>query len=150
MQAVGGLRRNIGGCGTVMAAMKRVMVAALCLGLATPALALPPLSDNAYINDRLIQARVADRIRKECGDIAARFAYAYSQARALKQYALDQGYSDAEIEAFLDSKPDKDRVKAAAEAYLVANGATDEAGFCALGQREIAAGTVAGSLIYEN
>jgi hypothetical protein len=131
-------------------AMKRLMIFALALGLATPALALPPLSENTYINDRLIQARVADRIRKECGSIAARFAYAYSQARALKRYALDQGYSEAEIEAFLDSKADKDRVKAAAEAYLLANGATDEAGFCALGRAEIAAGSVAGSLIYEN
>jgi Family of unknown function (DUF5333) len=130
--------------------MKKLVTLALILGLATPAFALPPLSENSYINDRLIQARVADRIRKECGDISARFAYAYSQARALKQYALDQGYTDAQIEAFLDSKPDKDRVKAAAEAYLRANGATDEAGFCALGRKEIANGTVAGSLIYEN
>jgi hypothetical protein len=131
-------------------AMKKLMILAVLMGMANPALALPPLSENAYINDRLIQARVADRIRKECGDIAARFAYAYSQARALKQYALDQGYSDAEIEAFLDSKADKDRVKAAAEAYLAANGATDEAGFCALGRAEIAKGSIAGSLIYEN
>ena len=130
--------------------MKKLMIAVLALGLATPAMALPSLSENAYINDRLIQARVADRIRKECDSIAARFAYAYSQARALKQYALDQGYADAEIDAFLDSKPDKARVKAAAEAYLTANGATDEAGFCALGRKEIAAGTIAGSLIYEN
>ncbi|MGL5010626.1 MAG: DUF5333 domain-containing protein [Paracoccaceae bacterium] len=130
--------------------MKKAFILALMMGVATPALALPPLSENAYINDRLIQARVADRIRKECGDIAARFAYAYSQARALKQYALDQGYSEAEIEAFLDSDADKTRVKAAAEAYLAANGATDEAGFCALGRQEIAAGSIAGSLIYEN
>ncbi len=130
--------------------MKTCLTLALILGVATPALALPPLSDNAYINDRLIQARVADRIRKECDSIAARFAYAYSQARALKQYAIDLGYSDAEIEVFLDSKADKDRVKAAAEAYLAANGATSEAGFCALGRKEIVAGTIAGSLIYEN
>jgi hypothetical protein len=130
--------------------MKKLLTLALILGLATPALALPPLSENTYINDRLIQARVADRIRRECSDISARFAYAYSQARALQRYARDLGYSDTEIDAFLDSKADKDRVKAAAEAYLAANGATDEAGFCALGRREIAAGTVAGSLIYEN
>jgi Family of unknown function (DUF5333) len=135
--------------GGVMA-MKKLMIFAVTMGLATPVWALPPLSENAYINDRLIQARVADRIRKECDSIAARFAYAYSQARALKQYALDQGYTEAEIEAFLDSKADKARVKAAAEAYLAANGATNEAGFCALGRKEIANGTVAGSLIYEN
>jgi Family of unknown function (DUF5333) len=135
-----------------MVMKKLITTVALILGVATPVLALPPLSGNAYINDRLVQARVADRIRKECDDIAARFAYAYSQARALKQYALDQGYSEAEIDAFLDSKPDKDRVKAAAEAYLRANGATpgNQDGFCALGRKEIAAGSIAGSLIYEN
>jgi Family of unknown function (DUF5333) len=132
--------------------MKRLMILALMMGIATPALALPPLSENAYINDRLVQARVADRIRKECPSISARFAFAYSQARALKQYALDQGYTDAEIEAFLDSKPDKARVKAAAEDYLAANGvvAGDAQSFCALGAKEIANKSVAGSLIYEN
>ena len=132
--------------------MKRMMILGLTLALATPSFALPPLSENAYINDRLIQARVADRIRKECDTINARFAYAYSQARALQQYALDQGYTDAEVEAFLDSAADKARVKAAAEDYLAANGAVagDSASFCALGVKEIAAGSVAGSLIYEN
>ncbi len=132
--------------------MKRMMIFAVTVALATPAFALPPLSENTYVNDRLIQARVADRIRKECDAISARFAYAYSQARALKRYAQQQGYSDAEIEAFLDSKDDKARVKAAAEAYLAANGAVagDPASFCAIGVKEIAAGSVAGSLIYEN
>ena len=132
--------------------MKPVMIVALMMGLATPALALPPLSENSYVNDRLIQASVADRIRKECPTIAARFAYAYGQARALQRYALDLGYTDAEIEAFLDSKPDKKRVKAAAEAYLAANGVVqdDPKSFCSLGQKEIANETVAGSLIYEN
>ena len=132
--------------------MKRMMILGLTLALATPSFALPPLSENAYINDRLIQARVADRIRKECDTINARFAYAYSQARALQQYARDQGYSDDQIDAFLDSDAEKKRVKAAAEAYLAANGVTqgDAASFCALGAREIANKTVAGSLIYEN
>jgi hypothetical protein len=132
--------------------MKRMMILALMLGMASPVLAQPSLSDNTYINDRLIQARVADRIRKECPSISARFAYALSQARALKQYARDQGYSEDEIDAFLESKPDKKRVKAAAEAYLAANGVVDgnAQSFCALGVKEIANKTVAGSLIYEN
>jgi hypothetical protein len=132
--------------------MKRMMILALMMGMATPVLALPPLSENDYVNDRLIQARVADRIRKECPSISARFAYAYSQARALKQYARDQGYTEEQIDAFLDSKPDKQRIKAAAEAYLAANGVVDgnADSFCALGAKEIANKTVAGSLIYEN
>ena len=132
--------------------MKPLIFLAVIAGMAMPAMALPPLSKNTYINDRLIQARVADRIRKECPSISARFAYAYAQARALQQYARDQGYSDDQIDAFLDSDAEKKRVKAAAEAYLAANGVTqgDAASFCALGAREIANKTVAGSLIYEN
>ncbi len=132
--------------------MLKSAIIAMTMALASPALALPPLSENAYINDRLIQARVADRIRKECPSINARFAYAYGQARALKKYAEDQGYTDAQIDTFLDSPADKTRVKAAAEAYLKANGvvAGNAATFCALGKKEIAAGSVAGSLIYEN
>lgn len=132
--------------------MKRMIILALTLGMATPVLALPPLAENAYINDRLVQARVADRIRKECPSISARMAYAFGQARALKKYALDQGYSGDQIAAFLDSKPDKARVKAAAEAYLAAHGvvAGDAGSFCTLGAKEIARGSVAGSLIYEN
>lgn len=125
----------------------------LCLSLVTPAVAQnPPLSENPYVNDRLIQARVADRVRKECPSISARFAYAYGQARALQRWALDQGYTEAEIEAFLDSKPDRDRVKAAAEAYLAANGvvAGDADSFCRLGEAEIDAGSIAGSLLYRN
>ena len=111
--------------------------------------ALPPLSQNDYINHRLISARVADRIRKTCPDISARIFYAYSQARALERYALDLGYSKQQIEAFIDSDVEKTRVKAAAEDYLKANGATpgNIAGFCALGREEIAKKSIAGSLL---
>jgi hypothetical protein len=130
----------------------RRLALALLVALPTAAAAqdLPPLSENGYVNDRLIQARVADRIRKECPTINARFAYAYGQARALQRWALDQGYSQDQIDTFLDSDADKKRIKAAAEAYLADNGVVDgdAATFCALGEAEIAAGSVAGSLIY--
>ncbi len=132
--------------------MRRLaLILSLCLPV--PALAqTPPLSENPYVNDRLVQARVADRIRKECPTISARFVYALNQARALERWALDQGYTRAEIDAFLDSRADKRRIYAAAEEYLSANGAVagDAQSFCRVGEAEIAAGTVTGSLIYRN
>jgi hypothetical protein len=131
--------------------MRRLVMIA-CLVLATPAVAgNPPLSQNAYVTDRLVQARVADRIRKECPTIAGRFAYAIGQARALERWALDEGYTRAEIDAFLDSRDDKRRIYAAADAYLAANGAVkgNPDSYCRLGEAEIAAGSVAGSLIYK-
>ena len=125
------------------------LIAALALALvgAGPAAALEPLAQEKYINDRLIAARIADRIRTECGSIDARLVYAWSQARALKKYAEDKGYSAAQIDAFLDSKADKKRIYAIADDYLKRNGATNEAGYCALGRAEIANRSIIGSML---
>lgn len=107
---------------------------------ATPALALEPLSQEKYINDRLIAARIADRIRRECKSYDARMVYAWGQARALKKYARGKGYSDSQIDSFLDSKDEKKRIYAVAEDYLKRKGAKkgDAASFCAIGAQEAA------------
>lgn len=128
------------------------MAAALAATLtltAMPAAALEPLSQERYVNDRLIAARIADRIRRECPTIDARMIYAWSQARALKKYARGKGYSDAQIDAFLDSRTDKDRIYGVAEDYMARNGVTkgDAESYCRLGRDEIARKTVTGSLL---
>lgn len=117
--------------------------------LAVPAGALEPLSSEKYINDRLIAARIADRIRRECPSIDGRLVYAYQQARALQRYALDKGYTKAQVEAFLDSKSDKQRIYAVAEDYMARNGVVkgNAESFCQLGRQEIANRTVTGSLL---
>ncbi|MRX50596.1 hypothetical protein GI374_09085 [Paracoccus sp. S-4012] len=117
------------------------------LGAAMPAVALEPLSEERYINDRLISARIADRIRRTCPSIDARLVYAWSEARALKRYAEQEGYSAAQIDAFLDSDADKARIYAIADDYLARNGATDQAGACALGRAEIERRSIIGSLL---
>ena len=45
---------------------------AALLALSAPASALPPLGENAYVTDRLVAARVEDKIRKACPTISAR------------------------------------------------------------------------------
>lgn len=130
--------------------MKALIAAlALMVSAAQPAAALEPLSRERYINDRLVAARVADRIRRNCPSISARMITAFSQARALKRYALQKGYSEAQIDAFLDSRADKDRIYAVAERYMAQNGvaAGDTNSFCRLGRDEIARNTVSGSLL---
>ncbi|GLS80165.1 DUF5333 domain-containing protein [Paracoccus marinus] len=124
--------------------------ALLCAAtLATPALALEPLSSERYVNDRLIAARIADQIRRNCPTIEGRIVFAFQQARALQRYALDKGYSKDQIDAFLDSKPDRKRIYAVAEDYMASKGVRegDEASYCKLGQAEIAANSVTGSLL---
>lgn len=154
--AASGVRSYVAGIcnkGNAMTAGK--MLAALTAAmmtvgaLATPAAALEPLSQERYINDRLIAARIADRIRRECPTIGARMIYAYTQARALERYALDKGYSREQVDAFLDSKEDRKRIYAVAEDYMARNGVRkgDAESYCRLGRQEIANGTVTGSLL---
>ena len=117
--------------------------------LANPAAALEPLSQEKYINDRLIAARIADRIRRTCPTIDGRILYAYGEARKLKSYAQKKGYSNAQIDAFLDNRQEKDRIYAVAEDYLKRKGARadDPQSFCAVGRQEIANRSVIGSLL---
>lgn len=126
-----------------------VMALAAAAILSTPAAALEPLAKEKYINDRLIAARIADRIRRECPSIDGRLVYAYQQARALQRYALDKGYTKAQVDAFLDSKSDKQRIYAVAEDYMARNGVVkgNAESFCQLGRQEIANRTVTGSLL---
>ncbi|WEF23263.1 DUF5333 domain-containing protein [Paracoccus sp. S3-43] len=129
----------------------RAALLALSCGaaLAAPAWALPPLSQERHINDSLIQARVADVLRKGCPSLEARLIRAFSEARKLKRYAQDQGYSEVEIDAFLDSKEERRRIYAEADRYMVANGVVNgqPETFCRLGRQEIERKTIAGSLL---
>ncbi len=133
-----------------MKPLHALTAAAIALSaLAQPAAALEPLSQEKYVNDRLIAARIADRIRKTCPTINARIFYAYGEARKLQGYARKQGYSDAQIDAFLDSKTEKKRIYAVAEDYLTRNGAKkdDPESFCRIGRAEMQKNTIIGSLL---
>lgn len=129
--------------------MKPLALVLIAASLATPAAALEPLAKEKYINDRLVAARVADRVRRTCPVIDARMFYAFGEARKLKRYAEEKGYSAAEIDAFLDSKSDKKRIYAVAEDYLTRQGAKkdDAESFCRVGQQEIRNKSIIGSLL---
>jgi hypothetical protein len=129
--------------------------AAVALALLTaagpaPASALPPLSKNDYVVERLLAGRVADRIRTLCPEISPRMVRAYMELRALKKWAVGQGYAAGDIDAFVKDGAAKAVLKARAEAYMAANGASDADGACALGRAEIAKGSLIGNLLYEN
>ena len=130
--------------------MRRTLGAALVAAtLAAPATALPPLSQEPHVNDSLIQARVADMLRRGCPSLDARIIRAFSEARKLKRYALDKGYSEDQIDAFLENRDERRRIYAEADRYMTANGVVNgqPETFCRLGQQEIAQKTIAGSLL---
>lgn len=115
------------------------------------ALAKPPLRDVAAIDNAVFDVAVADKIRKECPEISARFVQALQLYRATRSHARQLGYSDAEIEAYADSKVEKARMRAKGEAYLRSLGvvAGNAQSYCEAGRKEIQKSSRIGSLLRE-
>lgn len=130
--------------------MSRILILALALA-GFPALAQDktPLPEEAHINEQLIAAQAGDILRKTCPTISARMFVVWDKAYALRQYAIDKGYTEEEVRAFVKDPVQKARVQAAAEEILAASGAVpgDVASYCAAGKVEIAKGTVLGQII---
>lgn len=123
----------------------------LVAALAAPAAATPamPIEKEPVITAQLTSAMVGDIIRKTCPTISARLLVAFGKAQDLKDYALKQGYSEAEIKGFLKNKAEKERIRKAARVYLEAKGAKpgDAEAHCAVGRAEIAARTLTGQML---
>jgi Family of unknown function (DUF5333) len=134
------------------APMKRPILTlgfAALLSAASPALALDPLPEETHINDSLRAGRIGDVIRKTCPSISARMFTVLGKIEDLKRYALAQGYSRDEVEAFIKDRDQKNRLKAEAAAYLAAAGAVegDPESYCRVGRDEIAKDSMIGELL---
>lgn len=125
------------------------LAVAFCLTVSTAAAAKPPLRDVAYVDDGLFQIAVANVIRKGCEDIDARMFKAFSVLRDLKNHALSLGYTEAEIDAFVDSDIEKDRMRARGAELFAARGVNPENSedLCRLGREEIAKNSPVGELL---
>ena len=68
---------------------------------------------------------------------------------ALKSEARRRGYSDAEIDAYVNDKAEKQKMRARRNEYIRAQGAVPDDGpsLCALGESEIAKQSRIGALL---
>ncbi|MCP5073574.1 MAG: DUF5333 domain-containing protein [Rhodobacteraceae bacterium] len=117
--------------------------------LTTTALANPPLREVKHINDGLLVVGLANEIRKNCNSISGRLIKGYTYLKSLERQARSMGYTQAEIDTFVDDRTEKNRLKAKGEKYLVANGVkrSEPQTFCVLGNKEIAEASAIGSLL---
>ena len=101
------------------------------------------------VEDGLFTVSVADKIRRECGSLSGRFFKARGMLRDLYDTARAQGFSDEEIEAYVESDAQKSRMRAKRDAYLAAQGVvkSDPATYCAAGQAEIRKSSQIGALL---
>lgn len=101
--------------------------------------AKPALRDVEEIYEPLYWALVAFEIADVCDSLDGRKLKGATDGWALVRKARQLGYSNEEIEAFLDSDDEKARMRARGDAYFRHKGASYDAPetFCALGRAEI-------------
>ena len=122
--------------------MRKLIILVLAAGLSLPAVmadAKRPLREVSEIDDALLYIAIADEIRKKCPTISGRLIKGLQDLQRLRRYAKDLGYTEAEIEAYVESKEEQARMEARGEAYVAARGAdrTKPDTMCALGRAEI-------------
>lgn len=107
------------------------------------------LKDVAEVRDGIIYVGMAYEISEECGSIDARLFRGIGYLQSLRRRASDLGYSDAEIDAYINNDAEKDRLEGIARAQLAQLGVVrgDEASHCAVGRAQIASNTRVGWLL---
>lgn len=113
------------------------------------ALAKPSLRDVPEIENTLFTVALADKISDECASINARFLKGLGVLRRLRSRANELGYSDAEIRAYVESKSEKNRMRAKGKEFLTSNGVAYDKPetFCTFGRAEIAKSSAIGVLL---
>lgn len=131
--------------------MTRIFAIALTASMAVQAASASAagLASEKEINDGLLVIAAADKIRRECNGISGRLFRAQGYANELKAAARAKGYSDAEIDAYINNKQARATVRGHRNAYFTSKGASnlDAQSLCVLGYQEIAQKTQIGSLL---
>ncbi|MDF1871360.1 DUF5333 domain-containing protein [Vannielia sp.] len=131
---------------TMAAAVLAVIAALGFTGVATA----KSLADSKSVNAGLVAIGVADEIRRNCPDINARMVKAYTYLNSLERQAKAEGFSQSEIDAYVDDKAQKARLIEVAKKYMASKGVDGSAeSYCKLGHQEIAGGTKVGALLRE-
>jgi hypothetical protein len=131
------------------ALMKLFPLTIAALLLAAPAFALVPINQEKRINDTLRSGFIADAIADNCPTMQPRKLRALTELLKLRDYALSQGYSAAEVRGFVENKTEKARGRTEAAAWLATKGAVpgNPDAYCETGAAEIARGSLVGALL---
>lgn len=126
-----------------------VLSLALIAGTVTGASAKAGLANEKDINAGLLAVAAADKIRRECDSLGGRFFKARSYASELKALARERGYSDAEIDAYVNNKANRKAMRERRNAYFKSKGASnlDAQSLCVLGRAEMSKKSAIGALL---
>lgn len=131
--------------------MHKLSILALALigGFAGSLSAQTALKDVAHVREGIIAIGMAVEISDKCGSISPRTLRGINTLRGLQKHARDLGYSQAQIDAYVDDRAEKRRLEGIARERLADMGvvAGQESTYCAVGRAQISAGTAVGRLL---
>ena len=129
--------------------LKNAMTAAV-VGLtlsATTASANP--ANVERVTEGLIAAGMAIELDDNCDGVSVRLLRGLNFLQGLKSHLQDLGYSNAEIDAYIDNRSEKARLETIARQRLNSLGVRtdDPATYCTVARGQIAEGTQVGRLL---
>lgn len=130
--------------------MKRLIPLVFGLGIsATAALAIPPLREVTQVREGLITAGMAIELGDNCDDVSVRLIRGLNYLSSLKSQARDLGYSDDQIESYVDDRAEKARLEEIARARLAELGVVAGQGetYCTVAKAQISQDTAVGRLL---
>lgn len=134
--------------------MSRIFIVSLVamisvVALSGSLLAKPALRDVAHVRDGIITVGIAYEISQKCGSLKPRYIRGINYLEGLKSHARGLGYSNQEIDAYINDSAEKNRLEAMGRARMADMGIVEgnEASFCAVGRAEMQAGSAIGRLL---
>jgi hypothetical protein len=134
--------------------MKKASILALAVlaataGFAGSVSAQSALKDVLRVRDGIIHVGMAFEISERCDSLRPRTFRGLSFLNSLKNHARDLGFSDDEIDAYVNDDAEKDRLEGIARQQLTLLGADDanDASYCAVGRAQMEANTRVGWLL---
>ena len=124
-------------------------IALACIISAGAASAQTALKEVAHVRDGIIDVGMAYELSEHCDSIRARLFRGLGFLQSLKSHASELGFTDEEIDDYVNDRNEKKRLEAIARAKLVTLGVVEgeEASYCAVGRAQIAANTRVGWLL---
>jgi len=101
------------------------------------------------VTEGLIAAGMAIELGDFCNGVSVRLVRGISFLQGLKGDLRDSGFTDAQIDAYIDNDQEKDRLEAIARGRLADLGVvtTEPASYCRVAQGQISQGTQVGQLL---
>jgi hypothetical protein len=132
-----------------MTTHKNIITAAVFGAALTATTVMANPSDVERVTEGLIATGMAFELSEKCNEVDARMLRGLNLLYGLKSHLQDLGYSNAEIDAFVDDRAEKDRLEAIARERLRSLGARadDAATYCTVARAQIAQGTQVGRLL---